>query len=270
LSTQFFGKTLSGPFTIPSGIVTTAPSIIQYFLDNVPGLGVITTKSIGPTPRAGNREPVYSQYAPGCFVNAVGLTNPGAEAALAGLRALKIPKDRFLLTSIFGGNVQEFVEVAKLVAPVSDGLELNLSCPHATGYGMAMGQDPALVAEIVAAVKAVVDIPVLPKLTPNTPDIGAIAIAAAAAGADGFCAINTVGPGYTMAHGEPVLSNGAGGMSGSPLAPSHLNGHATKRSAARTWGGASIASITMGMAPVRSSVAPVRIRRIILCGPRIG
>ena len=31
------------------------------------------------------------------------------------------------------------------MAPVSDGLELNLSCPHATGYGMAMGQDPALV-----------------------------------------------------------------------------------------------------------------------------
>ena len=40
------------------------------------------------------------------------------------------------------------------MAPVSDGLELNLSCPHATGYGMAMGQDPELVREITAAVKA--------------------------------------------------------------------------------------------------------------------
>jgi dihydroorotate dehydrogenase subfamily 1 len=219
LSIEFFGKTLSGPFTIPSGIVTTAPSIIQYFFDRVPQIGVITTKSIGLTPRAGNREPVYSQYAPGCFVNAVGLTNPGAEAALAGIRDLKIPADRFLLTSIFGGSVEEFVEVAKLLAPFSDGLELNLSCPHASGYGMAMGQDPVVVAEIVAAVKAAVDVPVIPKLTPNTPNIGAIAKAAADAGADGFCAINTVGPGYTSSHGEPVLSNGVGGMSGKGVLP---------------------------------------------------
>ena len=219
MSIDFFGKTLSGPFTIPSGIVTTAPSIIQYFFDEVPQLGVITTKSIGLKPRTGNREPIYSQYAPGCFVNAVGLTNPGAEAALAGLEALEVPADRFLLTSIFGGSVEEFVAVARLLAPVSDGLELNLSCPHASGYGMAMGQDPAMVAEIVAAVKAAVDIPVIPKLTPNTPDIGAIARAAEEAGADGFCAINTVGPGYTLAHGEPVLSNGVGGMSGKGVLP---------------------------------------------------
>ncbi|MEM9316814.1 MAG: tRNA-dihydrouridine synthase [Pseudomonadota bacterium] len=219
MSNEFFGKSLSGLFTIPSGIVTTAPSIIQYFLDEVPQIGVITTKSIGPVPRAGNREPVYSQYAPGCFVNAVGLTNPGAEAALAGLEALEVPEDRFLLTSIFGGSVEEFVEVARILAPVSDGLELNLSCPHAKGYGMAMGQDPAIVAEIVAAVKAEVDVPVIPKLTPNTPDIGAIARAAEEAGADGFCAINTVGPGYTLAHGEPVLSNGMGGMSGKGVLP---------------------------------------------------
>ncbi|MFK8040901.1 tRNA-dihydrouridine synthase [Congregibacter sp.] len=219
MSIEFFGKTLSGPFTIPSGIVTTAPSIIQYFFDRVPQIGVITTKSIGLAPKTGNREPVYSQYAPGCFVNAVGLTNPGAEAALAGIKDLKIPDDRFLLTSIFGGSVEEFVEVAKLLAPHSDGLELNLSCPHASGYGMAMGQDPVVVAEIVAAVKAAVDVPVIPKLTPNTPDIGAIAKAAADAGADGFCAINTVGPGYTSSHGEAVLSNGVGGMSGKGVLP---------------------------------------------------
>tara|TARA_R110002072_G_scaffold4764_2_gene33267 strand:+ start:17179 stop:18798 length:1620 start_codon:yes stop_codon:yes gene_type:complete len=219
LNTEFLGKTLSGPFTIPSGIVTTATSIIQYFFDHVPQVGVITTKSIGLEPREGNREPIYSQYAPGCFVNAVGLTNPGAHASLELLGALSIPADRFLLTSIFGGSIEEFVAVAKILAPVSDGLELNLSCPHASGYGMAMGQDPDLVREITAAVKAVVDIPVIPKLTPNTDDIATIAQAAIAGGADGVCAINTVGPGYTSAHGQPVLSNGAGGMSGKGVLP---------------------------------------------------
>lgn len=219
MNTEFFGKTLSGPFTIPSGIVTTAVPIMQYIFDHMPEVGVITTKSIGLEPRAGYREPVLSQYAPGCFVNAVGLTNPGAHKSAELMAQLKVPADRFLLTSIFGGSIAEFVEVAKILAPVSDGLELNLSCPHAKGYGMAMGQDPEMVQEIVAAVKAVVDIPVIPKLTPNTPDIAMIARAAEAGGADGFCAINTVGPGYTSAHGHPVLSNGAGGMSGKGVLP---------------------------------------------------
>jgi dihydroorotate dehydrogenase electron transfer subunit/dihydroorotate dehydrogenase (NAD+) catalytic subunit len=219
LSTEFFGKTLSGPFTIPSGIVTTAVPIMQYIFDHMPEVGVITTKSIGLEPRAGYREPVLSQYAPGCFVNAVGLTNPGAHKSAEVMAQLRVPEDRFLLTSIFGGSVAEFVEVAKILAPVSDGLELNLSCPHAKGYGMAMGQDPDMVREIIAAVKAVVDIPVIPKLTPNTPDISIIARAAQAGGADGICAINTVGPGYTSAHGHPVLSNGSGGMSGKGILP---------------------------------------------------
>ena len=219
MSTEFFGKQISGPLTVPSGIVTTATSIIQYFMDSVHQVGVLTTKSIGLEPRLGYREPVLSQYAPGCFVNAVGLTNPGAEASVDLLSQLRVPDDKFLLTSIFGGSVSDFVEVARLLAPVSDGLELNLSCPHARGYGMAMGQDPELVFEIVKAVKDAVDIPVIPKLTPNTPDIGEIAKAAAEGGADGFCAINTVGPGYTSSHGQPVLSNGAGGMSGKGVLP---------------------------------------------------
>ena len=216
---DFFGKTLSAPFTIPSGIVTTATPIIQYFFDHVPEVGVITTKSIGPEPREGYREPIYSQYAPGCFVNAVGLTNPGPQRSLELLGALNIPADRFLLTSIFGGSIEEYVEIARILAPVSDGLELNLSCPHAKGYGMAMGQDPELVREITAAVKAAVDIPVIPKLTPNVPDIGVIAQAAIEGGADALCAINTVGPGYTAAHGHPVLSNGEGGLSGKGVLP---------------------------------------------------
>lgn len=224
MKTEFFGKNLSGPFTIPSGIVTTATPIIQYVFDHMPAVGIVTTKSIGPTPRDGNREPVMSQYAPGCFVNAVGLTNPGAEASVELLGALNVPEDRFLLTSIFGGSVDEFVAVAKLLAPVSDGLELNLSCPHAKGYGMAMGQDPDIVKEVTAAVKAAVDIPVIPKLTPNTPNIAEIAQAAIDGGADGLCAINTVGPGETSAHGHPVLSNGAGGISGKGVLPIALKG----------------------------------------------
>jgi len=152
-------------------------------------------------------------------MNAVGLTNPGADETARQLAELLIPEDRFLLTSIFGGSIEEIVEVALKLAPYSDGLELNLSCPHASGYGMDMGQDADLVKEITAAVKAAVDIPVIPKLTPNVPNIGEIAAAAAEGGADAISAINTVGPAYYTAHGHPVLTNKVGGMSGKGVLP---------------------------------------------------
>lgn len=222
MKTEFLGKTLSGPFTIPSGIVSCSANIIQRIFDTMPEVGVLTTKSIGPEPRLGYREPILTQYEPGHFTNAVGLTNPGADRSAELLSELNIPEDRFLLISIFGGSVEEYVEVAKKLAPYGDGLELNLSCPHAKGYGMAMGQDPELVKEIVAAVKAAVDIPVIPKLTPNVPNIEDIARAAAVGGADAICAINTMGPECYTAHGHPILSNEKGGLSGKGILPRAL------------------------------------------------
>ena len=219
---DFLGKTLSGPFTIPSGIVTCSANIIQRFFNQIPEVGVLTTKSIGPEPRLGYREPILTQFEPGSFTNAVGLTNPGADRSKELLSELEIPEDRFLLISIFGGSVEEYVEVAKRLAPYGDGLELNLSCPHAKGYGMAMGQDPELVEEITRAVKAAVDIPVVPKLTPNVPNIDLITLAAAAGGADAICAINTMGPECYEAHKHPILSNEQGGVSGKIILPTAL------------------------------------------------
>jgi len=192
-------------------------------MDTMPEVGVLTTKSIGPEPRLGYREPILAQYKPGCFVNAVGLTNPGADKSVELMAGLRVPEDRFLLISIFGGSVEEYVEVARKLAPCSDGLELNLSCPHAKGYGMAMGQDPDLVREIVAAVKAAVDVPVVPKLTPNVPNIEEIAQAAVEGGADAICAINTMGPESFTVEGHDVLSNGKGGVSGKEVLPTALD-----------------------------------------------
>merc|ERR1711991_557828 len=90
------------------------------------------------------------------------------------------------------------------------------------GYGMARGQDPDLVREIVRAVKAAVDIPVVAKLTPNVPNIADIAAAAIQGGADGLCAINTMGPECYESHGHPVLTNGKGGVSGKDILPRAL------------------------------------------------
>jgi len=127
-------KTVRGRFVIPSGIRCTHASTIQRCFREVPSVGVITTKSISAQPRKGYREPIYARYAPGCYINAVGLANPGAAAFLDEVRSIRVPADKFLLVSIFGSDVESFVEAARVLMPVADGFELNMSCPHAKGY----------------------------------------------------------------------------------------------------------------------------------------
>ena len=73
-----------------------------------------------------------------------------------------------------------------------------------------------------------------------------------------------------ISHGaKQTLAIVAGGIAGSPLYPSHMNGLPSACATKRSGFGASNASSTTFMAPVRSSVAPVRISRITLCGPRM-
>ena len=207
------------PFTIPSGIVTTEVSALVKIAKEIPEIGILTTKSIGPERREGNREPILAQYYDECFVNAVGLTNPGAEEFAKKLSSANFPADKFLLISIFGKNAEEFVSVARILENYADGFELNLSCPHAKGYGMQLGQDPEIVAEITKAVVNETRKPVFAKLTPNVNNIGEIARAAINAGAYGIVAINTVGPGYYSVDKCPVLTNKVGGISGRGIFP---------------------------------------------------
>ncbi|MBS3163379.1 tRNA-dihydrouridine synthase [Candidatus Woesearchaeota archaeon] len=206
------------PFTIPSGIITTQVKCLEKIAQEIPELGILTTKSIGPNVRAGNREPILAQYIPGGFVNAVGLTNPGAEEFAQQLSTINFPEDKFLLASIFGSNSAEFVYVAENLEERVDGFELNLSCPHCDKVGMALGQDPEMVRKITKEVVKVTKKPVFAKLTPNTEKIeggiGIIARAAIEAGAYGISAINTVGPIPYEVDGFLVLTNKVGGKSG--------------------------------------------------------
>src|SRR2546428_730054 len=70
-----------------------------------------------------------------------------------------------------------------------------VSCPHGLPerkMGMAMGEDPELVCEVVGWVKEVATIPVWAKMTPNVGHPAAPAKAAVKGGADGISAINTI------------------------------------------------------------------------------
>ena len=216
-SSIFLGKKISGPFTIPAGIVTTTVPAVKLIAEKIPQIGIITTKSIGLKPRVGNREPILAQFDKRSWVNAVGLTNPGADAFAKELESLKLPSNKFLLCSIFGSNSEEFWKVAQKLQKYVNGFELNISCPHAKKYGQSIGENLDVVYKTIKMV-ASLGKPILVKISANIP-LKAVIKASIAAGARGFVAINTVGPGLHL-HGEhPVLTNKLGGLSGKAILP---------------------------------------------------
>jgi dihydroorotate dehydrogenase subfamily 1 len=76
-----------------------------------------------------------------------------------------------------------------------DGFELNLSCPHGLPerrMGMAMGENPEIVSEVVGWAKEVSKVPVWAKMTPNVGNPSEPALAAIRGGADGISTINTI------------------------------------------------------------------------------
>jgi dihydroorotate dehydrogenase subfamily 1 len=212
-------KEISGRFVVPSGIRCTHASTVARCFQEVPSIGVITTKSISLQPRAGYREPIFAQYADGSYINAVGLTNPGATAFREELDTIEIPSNKFLLVSIFGASVSDFVEAARILAPVADGFELNMSCPHAKGYGAEIGADRDLLCSITRAVVAAVDVPVFVKFSAILGDLAGAAAAVIAEGAYGITVTNTIGPALVNLGDTPILRNKFGGLSGAAIRP---------------------------------------------------
>lgn len=218
-SFTFCGKIIRGRFLLPSGIRCVRGSVIDRCFDELESVGVITTKSISAQPRRGYREPIYARYSQGSYINAVGLANPGADLFLDELRRILVPPDKFLLVSIFGADEEEFVNAAKILTPVADGFELNMSCPHAKGYGIEIGLDIDRVRRTTAAVAQSVSRPIIVKLSAILPQIGETARAALDAGATGICVSNTIGPSIVYVGRSPILSHRFGGLSGSAIRP---------------------------------------------------
>jgi dihydroorotate dehydrogenase (NAD+) catalytic subunit len=178
------------------------------------GAGGVVTKSIGPEPKEGHAGPCLVVLEDG-LLNAMGLPNPSKEFVDELAPLAKKP----VIVSIFGGNADEFATVAGWFAGKVAGFELNLSCPHAEGYGAAIGTDPALVEACTRAVSSS-GVPTWVKLTPNVTDITAIGRAAERGGAGAIVAVNTVkAMRISTAMRRPVLGNRFGGLSGTAMFP---------------------------------------------------
>ncbi len=216
LRTEIGSIALDRPGMVASGIMDeTGPSLARMIEC---GCGAVVTKSVGLEPNAGHANPCFTEV-PGGYVNAMGLPNPGIELFKEEMDvATKAGK---VVGSIYGATPDDF---SKLAGRMEDygacAVELNLSCPHAKGYGMEVGTDPAMVKSIVSAVKSSVSIPVWAKLTPNTHILADIGRAVQDAGGDAVVAINTlkamvIEPEFA----RPILSNKFGGLSGAGIRP---------------------------------------------------
>jgi dihydroorotate dehydrogenase (NAD+) catalytic subunit len=219
---ELLGLRLRNPIILASGILGTSPTLLARAARA--GAGAVTAKSCGLTPRAGHPNPVALDWGGG-LINAIGLTNPGAEAEaqlLAQARALLEPLDVPLFASIFAGTVAEFGEVARIISTARPHLiEVNISCPNvADEFGTPFAATCESASAVTTAVRAATTLPIAVKLAPNVPDIARIAAAVVEAGADAITAVNTM-PGMIIdaTAGRPTLSNRVGGVSGAALKP---------------------------------------------------
>ncbi len=221
LAIRLAGIAMESPLVLASGVLgTTASSLRRVALA---GAGAVTMKSCSLQPRAGHPAPCILPWGGG-ILNAVGLSNPGAEGAAAEIAEFKRTCPVPLFASIFAGSAEEFGRLAGRIAGAGpDLIEVNVSCPNVQSeFGIPFAADPDACGRVARAVKdAAGSIPVSIKLSAQCASLARMAEACQRNGADAITAINTAGPGMWIdtGTGRPVLSNRVGGVSGPAILP---------------------------------------------------
>jgi dihydroorotate dehydrogenase len=176
------------------------------------GFGFVVVGTFTRRPRKGNQRPTIVRYARrSSIVNAMGLPNPGADAAARTLAATPRTSPRF--ASIADENVRDVVETHALLEPHVDAIELNASCPNVS-WGRDR-DDEAHLSELLRSLRRRAK-PLFVKLPPFRGGVERDAVLALVGvaldgGADGLVCSNT------RPVREPRLSTGEGGLSGRAL-----------------------------------------------------
>jgi len=221
LSTQLGPLQLQSPLILASGILGVSASSLMRVAES--GAGAVCSKSCSLDARAGHKGPTIVPLKYG-LLNAVGLSNPGAKAFADEIREYKSRSQVPIIASVFGSKVDEFSEVAGILAEAKpDLIELNLSCPNVENeFSAPFAASAEQSATIVRAVKLwCSSIPISVKLIIETASLASVAAACEQAGADMITAINAVGPGMKIdvLARMPVLANKVGGLSGEAILP---------------------------------------------------
>ncbi len=216
LSTSIGAIKLERPTMLASGILGISLDVFNRLYRA--GVGAVVTKSLSKEPWEGYPNPTIFSVKGGGWLNAVGLSNPGAEYF-----AKMIPSDNKIpiIVSLVGSIEEDFEFMIKKFANSKIlGYELNLSCPHVAKVGLEVGDDPELVKKIVKKVKTTTNLPIIAKVGLGTTHYLDTVKAACEAGIDAITAINTLrAMAIDVETERPILSNKIGGLSGSPIKP---------------------------------------------------
>jgi dihydroorotate dehydrogenase (NAD+) catalytic subunit len=219
LLTRLCGVELRNPVVAASG--TFAYGLEFEKLTDLNALGGLVVKGLSREPIEGNPEPRVCETAAG-MVNSIGLQNIGVRAfveeKLPGLAKLRTA----VFANVFGYEVEDYAEVVRVLEDHQGlaGYELNVSCPNTKHGGIYFSSDPALLAEVVTAVKRLARRPVIVKLSPNVAAIEPLARAAEESGADAISLVNTfIALALDPRARRSRIGAGFGGLSGPAIKP---------------------------------------------------
>ena len=219
LGTTLCGIALRNPVLAASG--TFAYGVEFEKLVDLNAMGGFVVKGLSREPIEGNPPPRVHETEGG-MINSIGLQNIGVRAfvrdklpALARLRTA-------VFANVFGNLVEDYVEVVRVLNDHEGlaGYELNVSCPNTCHGGIYFSSDPALLSEVVGAVKRAATRPVIVKLSPNVSAIEPLARAAEESGADALSLVNTfISLAIDARTRRPRIGAGFGGLSGPAIKP---------------------------------------------------
>ena len=209
LETNLCGVTLRNPVLAASG--TFGYGLEFAKLVDLNALGGLVVKGLSREPIEGNPPPRVYETEAG-MINSIGLQNIGVRAFVLE----KLPElerlSSAVFANVFGYSTEDYVEVVRVLEdhPGLAGYELNVSCPNTRHGGIYFSSDPALLAEVVAAVKRVARRPLMVKLSPNVSAIEPLARVAEENGADAISLVNDLSTTCCFCKARPPRCGAAG------------------------------------------------------------
>jgi len=216
LATSIGQIQLDRPVMLASGILGISLDVFNRLYRS--GAGAVVTKSLSKEPWEGYPNPTIFSVKGDGWINAVGLSNPGATNFA---KIIESNQDVPIIVSLVGSIPEDFEMMIKEFENCKvTAYELNLSCPHVAKVGLEVGDDPELVKKIVTTVKNSTDVPVIAKVGLGTTHYLNTVSTAIDSGIDAITAINTVrAMAIDVETKRPILSNKFGGLSGTPIKP---------------------------------------------------
>ena len=216
LATSVGKMKLDKPAMLASGILGISLDVFNRLYRS--GAGAVVTKSLSSEPWEGYPNPTIFSVNGGGWMNAVGLSNPGASNFA---KMIEPNVDVPIIVSLVGSIPKDFEMMINEFKNCNvTAFELNLSCPHVAKVGLEVGDDPELVKKKVTTVKNSTTAPVIAKVGLGTTNYLNTVKTAIDSGIDAITAINTVrAMAIDVETQRPILSNKYGGLSGTPIKP---------------------------------------------------